>query len=140
MNHYPSPSVTVDLIIVDSRNRLVLIERKNYPFGWALPGGFVDLNESCENAAVREALEETSLHVELVQQLHTYSDPGRDPRKHTVSVIYEARVIKGELKAADDAKNAGWYDVNHLPEIIAFDHREIISDFTKRKCFHGPGQ
>src|SRR4030067_1195213 len=102
------PLPTVDVVIeVDKeggRPGIVLIERKNPPFGWALPGGFVDYGESLEKAAVREAKEETSLDTELLEPLHTYSDPGRDPRFHPITTVYIARA-RGRPPAQDDAKN-----------------------------------
>lgn len=127
------PSATVDLLITNCDEQILLIKRKNKPFGWALPGGFVDKGESCEAAAIREGLEETSLEVEIIRQFHVYSDPGRDPRLHTVSLIFVAKAIGGQLKAADDAVDAQWFSKNALPEEIAFDHRDIISDFFSGK-------
>ena len=97
MPRYRNPSPTVDLIIEikDGQGRpgIVLIKRKNPPYGWALPGGFINYGESCEDAAIREAYEETSLRVRLVEQLHTYSAPDRDPRKHTITTAFIARAI-----------------------------------------------
>ncbi|MDY6973826.1 MAG: NUDIX hydrolase [Thermodesulfobacteriota bacterium] len=141
---YRNPSPTVDIIIEmtpgscisASRNAnpgIVLIRRKNPPFGWALPGGFVDYGESLESAAVREAKEETSLSVELLYQLGAYSDPARDPRHHTISVVFVARA-SGEPKARDDAKDVGVFHRHSLPEQLAFDHRKIIRDYFIR-CF-----
>lgn len=127
------PSATVDLLITNGNGQILLIKRKNRPFGWALPGGFVDKGESCEAAAIREGLEETSLEVEIIRQFHVYSDPGRDPRLHTVSLIFLARAIGGQLKAADDAVDAQWFSENELPDEIAFDHRNIVSDFYSKK-------
>jgi 8-oxo-dGTP diphosphatase len=106
---YRNPVPTVDIIIelIDRPHRpIILIERKNEPFGWAIPGGFVDYGESVETAAVREAAEEVSLQVELIEQFQVYSDPNRDPRKHTLSVVFLA-TAKGEPQAADDAKTIG---------------------------------
>jgi len=119
-----TPLLTVD-IIIRYKDGIVLIERKNPPPGWALPGGFVDVGESIENAAIREAKEETSLDVTLIEQFHVYSKPGRDPRFHTVSVIFIGEG-KGELKGQDDARHADVFHKDALPEIIAFDHRDII--------------
>jgi ADP-ribose pyrophosphatase YjhB (NUDIX family) len=99
-----TPRITVD-IIIELDEGIVLIERKNPPHGWALPGGFVDYGESLEAAATREAKEETGLEVELLRQFHTYSDPGRDPRGHTVSTVFVARA-SGVPQAADDAQAA----------------------------------
>jgi 8-oxo-dGTP diphosphatase len=109
-------------------SRVVLIERKNPPPGWALPGGFVDAGETVEDAAVREAAEETGLEVELVRQFHVYSDPSRDPRGHTVSVVFVGRA-RGSPEAASDAAEAGVFTAASLPERIAFDHAEILADY-----------
>ena len=128
---YRNPVPTVDIIIqVDGDpGRIVLIERKNEPHGWALPGGFVDYGESLESAAVREALEETSLEVSLVRQFHTYSAPGRDPRLHTITTVFIATAA-GLPRGADDAKRAVVCGVKDLPGDIAFDHGQIINDYA----------
>ncbi|HIE06612.1 MAG TPA: NUDIX hydrolase [Desulfarculaceae bacterium] len=126
-SRYHNPVPTVD-IIISYQGGIVLIERKNPPPGWVLPGGFVDYGESLETAAVREALEETSLEVELTGQFHTYSDPARDPRQHTISTVFTA-LGRGILKAGDDAGKALVYQADNLPEKIAFDHRQIIKDY-----------
>ena len=128
-----TPELAVDVIIelVDrSRRPIVLVERRNYPRGWALPGGFVDLGESVERAAVREALEETSLSVRLVRLLGVYSEPGRDPRGDTVSIVFVAEA-HGEPSAADDAKNVAICSLTSLPRPIVFDHRHILSDYGR---------
>lgn len=122
-----NPLPTVDLII-ESNEGIILIERKHPPLGWALPGGFVEYGESIESAAIREAKEETGLDVELIRQFHTYSDPKRDPRHHTITTVFIARA-KGKLSAGDDAKAAGVFRRENLPERIAFDHREILNDY-----------
>lgn len=122
-----TPYLTID-IIIQYKGGIVLIERKNYPFGWALPGGFVDIGESLEDAAVREAKEETSLDVILKEQFYAYSRPDRDPRFHTVSVVFIGEG-KGELKGKDDAKKAELFTEDNLPELIAFDHRNILNDY-----------
>ncbi len=122
-----TPSIAAD-VIIEYGEGIVLIERKNEPHGWAIPGGFVDVGESLERAATREALEETSLHVEPREMLHVYGKPGRDPRGHTVTVVYIGDG-KGRLKAADDAKGARVFTYETLPDNIAFDHREIIADY-----------
>ncbi|RJP80669.1 MAG: NUDIX hydrolase [Desulfobacteraceae bacterium] len=124
-----NPLLTVD-IIIKVTNGIVLIERRNPPHGWALPGGFVDYGETVEQAAVREAREETSLCVTLEEQFHTYSDPRRDPRHHTVSIVFIAH-SSDIPKAADDAKNLGVYTQDSLPAPIVFDHRKILDDFFK---------
>lgn len=105
-----------------------MIERATPPYGWALPGGFVDYGESLEASAVREAKEETSLDITLIEQFHTYSDPDRDPRHHTVTTVYIASG-EGVPKAADDAKNIGLFNDKNLPSPIAFDHEKIIHDY-----------
>jgi len=125
--HPRNPYLTVD-IIVEQEEKLLLIERKNPPHGWALPGGFVDYGERVETAAIREAKEETGLDVELERLLYVYSSPDRDPRSHTASVVFIANA-SGTLKAADDAKNAKFFSLDDLPEQICFDHAEIIADY-----------
>jgi 8-oxo-dGTP diphosphatase len=110
----------------------VLIDRKNPPYGWALPGGFVDYGESLEASAVREAKEETSLDIRLVEQFHSYSDPDRDPRHHTVTTVFIAKA-NGTPKSADDAKNIGVFNPKNLPTPIAFDHVKIIRDYFQYK-------
>ncbi len=122
---------TVD-IIIEYNNGIVLIERKNFPHGWAIPGGYVDYGESLEEAAIREAKEETNLDVELVCQLHTYSSPDRDPRQHTISTVFIAKG-KGELKGKDDALNAKVFTKENLPDKLAFDHKKILQDYFKFK-------
>ena len=122
-----NPVPTVDLII-EYNEGIILIERKNPPDGWALPGGFVDHGETLESAARREAKEETGLDVELTRQFHAYSDPGRDPRHHTITVVFVAHA-KGRPKAGDDAKELDIFTENTLPDIIAFDHRVILADY-----------
>ncbi len=128
---YRNPLVTVDVIIEINAN-IVLIERKNPPFGWALPGGFVDYGESLEASSIREAKEETSLDIRLVEQFHSYSDPNRDPRHHTVTTVFIAKA-NGTPKSADDAKNIGVFTQKNLPTPIAFDHAKIISDYFQYK-------
>lgn len=127
---YRNPFPTVD-IIIEMGGGIVLIMRKNPPFGWAIPGGFVDYGESLEAAAVREAKEETSLDVKLISQLGAYSDPGRDPRKHTISVVFLAKG-DGQPKAADDARDIAIFDRGTLPEQLAFDHKRILEDYFER--------
>ncbi len=126
-----NPVPTVD-IIIELAQGVVLIERKNEPFGWAIPGGFVDYGESVEKAAKREAKEETSLDVELVRQFHVYSDPKRDARKHTISVVFIARA-QGRPIAGDDAINADVFNRDSLPENLCFDHALILEDYFSRK-------
>ena len=122
-----TPLLTVD-IIIQYQNGVVLIERMNPPAGWAIPGGFVDVGESVETAAIREAKEETSLDVKLIELFHVYSDPGRDPRFHTASVVFIAEGT-GVLKGADDARKAAVFTANDLPAVIAFDHGKILQDY-----------
>ncbi len=121
--------LTVDCII-EMSGRIVLIRRKNPPFGWALPGGFVDEGETVEEAVRREMQEETNLSLEQLQQFHVYSDPGRDPRGHTVSVVFTATGM-GELKAQDDASEIALFTEGSLPDDIAFDHRTILNDYFR---------
>lgn len=127
---YQNPIPTVDIIIEIEPKGIVLIKRKNPPYGWALPGGFVDYGESLDEAALREAKEETNLDVQLVKQFYTYSDPKRDPRHHSISTVYIAKG-KGIPKAKDDALEIGIFHESNLPDEIAFDHREILKDYFK---------
>lgn len=125
-----TPLLTVD-IIIEVDGGIVLIERKNPPPGWALPGGFVDVGESLAQAAVREAREETSLEVTLTEQFFAYSDPKRDPRGATASVVFLGRAT-GTPRAEDDAKNIGVYALDKLPA-LAFDHGQILDDYRRYK-------
>jgi ADP-ribose pyrophosphatase YjhB (NUDIX family) len=129
---YQNPFPTVDIIIEVESKGIVLIKRKNPPYGWAIPGGFVDYGESLEEAALREAKEETNLDVKLIRQFHTYSDPKRDPRHHSISTVYIAKA-KGIPKAKDDALEIGIFNEKNLPDEIAFDHRSILDDYFKSK-------
>lgn len=130
-----TPRLTVD-IIIEVGDGIVLIKRKNPPPGWAIPGGFVDYGETLEEAALRETKEETSLELENLRQFHAYSDPSRDPRGHTVSVVFTADGI-GTPRAASDAKEIDVFTQDNLPEKIAFDHRKILEDYF-RKRMEGP--
>lgn len=125
-----NPVPTVD-IIIEIQGKIVLIKRKNPPFGWALPGGFVDYGESYEDAAIREAFEETSLRLTDLRQFHTYSDPGRDERMHTASTVFTAQ-SDDHPTAGDDAAEAGLFAEDELPE-LAFDHDHILADYFSRK-------
>jgi len=126
---YRNPRLTVDIIIEVTGKGIILIERKNPPFGWAIPGGFVDYGESLEAAAIREAREETGMELVNLRQFHAYSDPERDPRGHTVSVVFTA-IGKGFPVAADDAKNLQIFPLDRLPEHLAFDHAAILADYS----------
>ncbi len=129
MTDYRNPTPTVD-VIVDSGPSVVLIKRANPPNGWALPGGFVDEGESVEQAAIRECAEETGLEVKLDKLFYVYSDPRRDPRQHTLSVVFIAH-HDGPLRAGDDATMARWYRWDDLPDPLAFDHRDILHDYRR---------
>jgi 8-oxo-dGTP diphosphatase len=122
-----NPLPTVDAII-EFGGGIVLVERRNPPRGWALPGGFVDYGESVEDAVVREAREETGLELWDLRQFHVYSDPRRDSRGHTITTVFVARG-EGALSAADDAKAVRVFHAGALPGEIAFDHREILGDY-----------
>jgi len=126
-----TPALTTD-IIIELKDRpdvpIVLIRRKHPPHGWALPGGFVDVGESLEHAAVREAEEETALRVTLKMLLGCYSDPTRDPRGHTASAVYVAEAV-GEPRAQDDAAGVAIFSPEGLPSPLAFDHARILRDY-----------
>lgn len=135
---FRNPTPTVDAIIVLPGDRVVLIQRANPPLGWAFPGGFVDEGESVEDAARREALEETGLTVELVALLGVYSDPSRDPRQHTLSITYVASAT-GEPTAGDDAADAIAIPIDRLVDReFAFDHAEIAQDFLRWRATAEP--
>jgi 8-oxo-dGTP diphosphatase len=128
---YRNPTPTTDIIIelIDRPHRpIVLIERLNPPHGWALPGGFVDYGESLETAAIREAKEEVGLAVSLIEQFHLYSAPDRDPRQHTISLVFIATAI-GEPIAQDDAKSVGIFNPWEIPSQLCFDHSQIVRDY-----------
>jgi ADP-ribose pyrophosphatase YjhB (NUDIX family) len=129
---YRNPIPTVDIIIEMNSDSILLIQRKNDPIGWALPGGFVDYGESLENAAIREAKEETNLDITSINQFHTYSKPDRDPRHHTISTVFIAKA-SGKPKACDDAKEIGLFTEKDLPQALMFDHEQILSDYFKFK-------
>lgn len=131
MGKYKNPSLTVDIFIFDEDENFILIKRGNEPYKdyWALPGGFVDYGECVEDAAVREALEETSINVELTELVGVYSDPSRDPRRHTVSIVYCAKGNMADMKADDDACDIAIFNRGNLEKMnLAFDHEKIIND------------
>jgi 8-oxo-dGTP diphosphatase len=119
-------------IIIEVEGGIVLIDRKNPPHGWAIPGGFVDYGETVETAAIREAKEETGLDVTLTHLLGVYSDPSRDPRLHTISTVFVG-TAGGQPVAADDAAAAGVFTTENLPYEIAFDHCDILADYFREK-------
>jgi 8-oxo-dGTP diphosphatase len=123
------PPIAAD-IITEIGDKIVLIERKNFPLGWAIPGGFVDFGETVEQAAMREAREEISLVVEIRALLGVYSRPDRDPRGQTITIVYVARA-SGEPRAADDAKTVALFDPRTPPSPLAFDHAEILADYVR---------
>jgi 8-oxo-dGTP diphosphatase len=126
---YKNPKPTVD-VILQCGGGIVLIERANPPFGWALPGGFVDEGETVEHAAKREVLEETGLNAHLQSLFYVYSDPARDKRQHTISVVFVGSAV-GTPTAGDDAARAEIFDLDALPTPLAFDHDQIIQDFQR---------
>ena len=135
MAEYKNPSLTCDIFIYDEDFNFILIKRKNEPFKdcWALPGGFVEYGESVENAAVREAKEETSIDVELEELVNVYSAPDRDPRGHTVTIAFTAKGDFATRKADSDAKEIGIFKINELNnDEIAFDHAIIIKDCLEK--------
>jgi 8-oxo-dGTP diphosphatase len=134
---YPRPALTVDLALIstEKRPRVLLIQRRDEPFAgcWALPGGFVDEDEPPEHAARRELREEAGVEVKKLEQLHTFGEPGRDPRGWTVSIAYLALVNPNKIRprAGDDAANWAWHDLRALPP-LAFDHADILALARKR--------
>lgn len=128
LERFRNPVPTVD-VIIETGGGIVLIRRNNPPPGWALPGGFVEYGESLESAALRESFEETGLRVRLVEQFHTYSNPNRDPRRHTISTVFIA-TAHGVPRGGDDAAEAAVFTGDNLPT-LAFDHQEIIDDYYR---------
>ncbi len=133
LDEWKQPKITVDVLVEDETGRVLLIRRRNPPEGWAIPGGFVDVGETLEAAAVREILEETGLHVELTGQFHTYSDPRRDPRHHTVTTVFLGRPVDPAAppQAGDDALEAAYFPPNAPPAPLAFDHAAVLADFLE---------
>lgn len=134
MENYKTPSLTTDIFIFDENINFILIKRKNEPYKncWALPGGFVEYGETVETAAVREAKEETSIDVELLDLVNVYSKPDRDPRGHTITLAYTAKGNMGHKKADSDACEIGVFSKKDLNNIeLAFDHSKIINDCLK---------
>lgn len=138
---YPRPAVTVDIMLItdEPHQRILLIERKNPPFqgSWAFPGGFVDPDETLEQAACRELKEETGLEVHDLEQFKTFSDPNRDPRGRTISTVFFSKIdvsMVDKTVAGDDASNAEWFLLEKLPK-LAFDHKIIIQQAQHYKIF-----
>ncbi len=134
---YRNPAPTVDIIVemVDRPDRpIILIERLHEPFGWAIPGGFIDYGEAAEMAGKREAMEEIGLEIELVELLGVYSDPARDPRQHTISTVYIATAT-GTPTAGDDAKQAHVLNIWEIPQNLCFDHGKILADYRKYRYY-----
>ena len=135
MSKHRNPPLTPDIFIFDEDFNFILIKRLNDPYKdcWALPGGFVEYGESVETAAIREAKEETSIDVELMDLVNVYSEPGRDPRGHTITIAYTAKGNMDNRKADDDACDIGIFSAEKLDEIkLAFDHDKIIKDCLKK--------
>ncbi|MCJ7572314.1 MAG: NUDIX hydrolase [Candidatus Thermoplasmatota archaeon] len=128
---YKNPRLTVDGAIV-SEDKILLIKRNKFPFKdrWALPGGYVEYGEKVEDAVIREVLEETGLKVEIKKLFGVYSDPDRDPRGHTVTIVYLMNAIDGKLESDDDASDVRFFELEKLPE-LAFDHKKIINDVIR---------
>ncbi len=133
IRRYRNPVPTVDIIIEYGHQGLVLIKRRKPPWGWALPGGFVEYGETLEEAAQREAKEETGLTVRLVGQFHAYSAPDRDPRQHTITMVFVAWG-EGEPRPADDAAEVGVFPLEALPAPLAFDHAQILADYQRERA------
>jgi 8-oxo-dGTP diphosphatase len=138
LDHWHQPKLTVDVLVEDEAGRVLLIRRKNPPPGWAIPGGFVDYGETLEAAAVREIREETGLDVSLTAQFHTYSDPARDPRHHTVTTVFLGRPNdpKAVPRPDDDALEAAFFPLDSPPSPLAFDHADVLADLRAFRLGH----
>lgn len=123
---YKNPFPAADVLVIRG-DKVLLIERRNPPHGWAIPGGFIEYGEDAESAARRELNEETGLEASSLELLGVYSNPSRDPRFHTITVVYLGEAA-GEPRAADDALSARWFALNELPAPLAFDHAQVIAD------------
>ena len=139
MSNYKKPSITVDTVIFcgssDENKKFVLIKRKNDPFKnqWAIPGGFVEYGETVENAAIREAKEETGIDIELKKLFNIYSKPDRDPRGHTITIVYLATGNINDIKAGSDAEDIQLCSFEELSSLkIAFDHEKILTDILEK--------
>ena len=135
---YKNPFPTVD-VIVEIGGRVLLVQRRNPPYGWAIPGGFVDYGESAEDAAVREIKEETGIDITGLTQFRCYSAPDRDPRFHTITMVFTA-ASTGKPVAGDDAAHVGLFDRDNLPSPIAFDHAQILADYFSSHPKHTQGK
>ena len=127
---YPHPAVTTDCVVfgIDSDDvKILLIRRAGQPYKgfWALPGGFLNPNESADEGALRELMEETGFNPGAIEQFHTFSEPGRDPRERVISIAYLAITRIGEVKGGDDAKEACWFSIRNIPP-LAFDHELVL--------------
>jgi 8-oxo-dGTP diphosphatase len=129
---FKTPKITVDGII-KKENEILLIKRRNNPYKdcWALPGGYVEYNEKTDDAVIREVFEETGLLTKIVNLIGVYSDPNRDPRGHTISIVYELKIQTGLLIGGDDAYSPSFFNINNLPEKLSFDHKKIIFNYLK---------
>ena len=130
---YKKPSITVDGAIIKN-NKILLIKRRNEPFKdrWALPGGFVEYNEKTEDAVKREIHEETGLKTNIKKLIGVYSDPSRDPRGHTITIVYLLEIKDGKLKSGDDTIDAKFFDIDKIPD-LSFDHNKILLDIWREK-------
>ena len=133
---YPHPAVTADCVVFnneDNKIYVLLIKRNNEPFKdyWAFPGGFVNIDESAEETAIRELYEETGLEITQIEQLKAYTSPDRDPRERVITIVFIAESKIKKVKGGDDAKEAKWFDISNLPD-LAFDHEKILKDALRR--------